>query len=89
MTGETVTVNAWVKSVRRQKANTFLHVEDGLSPARLQVVTESANVPEDLTLHSAVSITGTLVDSPNPAQQTHEMRAHTVKACRLFFSELL
>ena len=42
--GQEVTVRAWVKSLRRQKVNTFLHLEDGLSHHKIQVVLSNEQV---------------------------------------------
>ena len=77
--GQEVTVRAWVKSLRRQKVNTFLHLEDGLSHHKIQVVLSHEQVPkpEDFALHSAVSVTGTLTESPNPERQRFELQSVT------------
>ena len=77
--GQEVTVRAWVKSLRRQKVNTFLHLEDGLSHHKIQVVLSNEQVPkpEAFALHSAVSVTGTMTESPNPERQRFELQSVT------------
>uniref|UniRef100_A0A3B4YNH3 Asparaginyl-tRNA synthetase 2, mitochondrial n=1 Tax=Seriola lalandi dorsalis TaxID=1841481 RepID=A0A3B4YNH3_SERLL len=77
--GTNVKVQGWVRSVRPQKANLFLHVNDGSSLQSLQIVAGS----ELLTFGSAVEVTGILKKSPNQ-KQTVELEAdqiHVVGEC--------
>uniref|UniRef100_A0AAQ4QHZ5 asparagine--tRNA ligase n=1 Tax=Gasterosteus aculeatus aculeatus TaxID=481459 RepID=A0AAQ4QHZ5_GASAC len=77
--GANVKVQGWVRSVRPQKANLFLHVNDGSSLQSLQVVASS----ELLTLGSAVEVTGTLRKSPRQRQpfELEADRIHVVGDC--------
>ncbi|CDS41269.1 asparaginyl tRNA synthetase [Echinococcus multilocularis] len=52
---------AWVQSIRRHKTKTFLNVNDGTSPNDLQVVCSTPNVPEGLSVGSAVYVEGQMV----------------------------
>uniref|UniRef100_A0A3B5A469 Asparaginyl-tRNA synthetase 2, mitochondrial n=1 Tax=Stegastes partitus TaxID=144197 RepID=A0A3B5A469_9TELE len=64
-------VSGWVRSVRPQKANLFLHVNDGSSLQPLQVVASSFFPPSELrllTFGSAVEVTGILKKSPHKKQ---------------------
>uniref|UniRef100_A0A3P8V1Z9 Asparaginyl-tRNA synthetase 2, mitochondrial n=1 Tax=Cynoglossus semilaevis TaxID=244447 RepID=A0A3P8V1Z9_CYNSE len=63
----------WVRSVRAQKANLFLHVTDGSCLQPLQIVASS----ESLTFGSAVEVTGVLKRSPHPRQPV-ELEAHHI-----------
>ncbi|XP_037630313.1 probable asparagine--tRNA ligase, mitochondrial [Sebastes umbrosus] len=81
--GENVKVKGWVRSVRPQKANLFLHVNDGSSLQSLQVVASSELNDLLLTFGSAVEVTGTLRKSPHQKQPV-ELEAdqiHVVGEC--------
>ena len=64
-----VTVKGWVKSLRKQKQNTFLDLGDGVSGAHLQVVADTSLLPDNLTFHSCVSVQGELMESGHPKQE--------------------
>jgi asparaginyl-tRNA synthetase len=77
--GSTFTVTGWVKSARVQKHTSFLQLNDGTSTANLQVLwpTQAAGggeggIPvalgQQLSAGCSVTVTGTLVTSPKPAQ---------------------
>ncbi|XP_056297002.1 probable asparagine--tRNA ligase, mitochondrial isoform X2 [Pseudoliparis swirei] len=81
--GGNVKVQGWVRSVRPQKANLFLHVNDGSSLQSLQVVASSELNDPLLTLGSAVEVTGTLRKSPHQKQPV-ELEAdqiHVIGVC--------
>ncbi|KAL5967090.1 putative asparagine--tRNA ligase mitochondrial, partial [Taenia solium] len=56
-----VTTIAWVQSIRRHKTKTFLNINDGTSPNNLQVVCSTPNVPEGLSVGSAICVEGQVV----------------------------
>ncbi|XP_008291261.1 asparaginyl-tRNA synthetase [Stegastes partitus] len=66
--GASVKVQGWVRSVRPQKANLFLHVNDGSSLQPLQVVASPELNDPLLTFGSAVEVTGILKKSPHKKQ---------------------
>lgn len=69
LTNQDVCVRGWVKSIRKMgKKNTFIDIVDGLSPFRLQVVSDTKVIPEGICFHSAVSVVGVLVKSNHKAQ---------------------
>ena len=63
-----VTVQGWVKSFRRQKQNTFLDISDGTSSHHVQVIAATELVPHQISFHSCVEVTGSLVKSHHPGQ---------------------
>lgn len=79
-----VTVNAWLRTRRDSKAGfSFLSLSDGSCFALLQVVAtkELANYESEilkLTAGCAVSVTGTIVESPGKGQR-YELQATDVK----------
>uniref|UniRef100_A0A671RQN7 asparagine--tRNA ligase n=1 Tax=Sinocyclocheilus anshuiensis TaxID=1608454 RepID=A0A671RQN7_9TELE len=77
-TGSNVRIQGWVRSVRPQKDNLFLHVNDGSSLQSLQVVASSHLNTRDLTFGCAVDITGTLEKSPSKRQNV-ELRARHIE----------
>uniref|UniRef100_A0A3P8SY54 asparagine--tRNA ligase n=1 Tax=Amphiprion percula TaxID=161767 RepID=A0A3P8SY54_AMPPE len=66
--GANVKVQGWVRSVRPQKANVFLHVNDGSSLQPLQVVAGAELNDPLLTFGSAVEVSGILKKSPHKKQ---------------------
>uniref|UniRef100_A0A3P8Z8S1 asparagine--tRNA ligase n=1 Tax=Esox lucius TaxID=8010 RepID=A0A3P8Z8S1_ESOLU len=81
--GTNVKVQGWVRSVRHQKQNLFLHVNDGSSLQSLQVVASSQLNHRLLTFGSAVEVSGLLVKSPSRRQEV-ELQAnqiHVVGEC--------
>ncbi|XP_029028176.1 probable asparagine--tRNA ligase, mitochondrial [Betta splendens] len=81
--GTNVRVQGWVRSVRPQKTNLFLHVNDGSSLQPLQVVAASTLDDPSLTFGSAVDVTGVLKKSPHHKQPV-ELEAdhiHVVGQC--------
>uniref|UniRef100_A0A8C9WWW2 asparagine--tRNA ligase n=1 Tax=Sander lucioperca TaxID=283035 RepID=A0A8C9WWW2_SANLU len=81
--GAKVKVQGWVRSVRAQKANLFLHVNDGSSLLSLQVVASSELNDPLLTFGSAVEVTGTLRKSPHQNQpvELEAQQIHVVGEC--------
>ncbi|KAM4627300.1 asparaginyl-tRNA synthetase [Polymixia lowei] len=81
--GANITVQGWVRSVRAQKENLFLHVNDGSSLQSLQIVASSELHDALLTFGSAVEVSGVLQKSPNRKQPV-ELQAdqiHVVGQC--------
>ncbi|XP_071372455.1 asparaginyl-tRNA synthetase isoform X2 [Centroberyx affinis] len=81
--GANIKVQGWVRSVRPQKENLFLHVNDGSSLQSLQIVASSDLNDPLLTFGSAVEVTGSLKESPNRKQPV-ELQAdqiHVVGEC--------
>lgn len=81
--GANITVQGWVRSVRSQKANLFLHVNDGSSLQSLQIVASSELNNPLLTFGCAVEVKGILKKSPHHKQPV-ELEAdqiHVVGEC--------
>ncbi|CAL8374935.1 unnamed protein product [Gadus morhua 'NCC'] len=66
--GSNITVEGWVRSVRSQKDNLFVHVNDGSCLQPLQIVASSELNDAMLTFGSAVEVTGCLKQSPSRKQ---------------------
>ncbi|KAM6987917.1 asparaginyl-tRNA synthetase isoform 2-T2 [Tautogolabrus adspersus] len=66
--GGNIKVQGWIRSVRPQKTNLFLHVNDGSSLQPLQIVASSELNNPSLTFGCAVEVTGTLKRSPHHKQ---------------------
>ncbi|KAH9836879.1 asparaginyl-tRNA synthetase, partial [Teratosphaeria destructans] len=71
-----VTINGWVRSVRRQKNITFAAIGDGSSLKPVQVVLKPDDAAE-LSTGAAVSISGVWRPS-HGAKQSHELQARDV-----------
>ncbi|KAK7440970.1 asparaginyl-tRNA synthetase [Stygiomarasmius scandens] len=66
---ENVTVDGWIKSIRKQKRVSFATVSDGSTSAGLQAVLQSSMVPKDLTNGASVRLTGRLEKSRGAVQE--------------------
>nr|XP_020470456.1 probable asparagine--tRNA ligase, mitochondrial [Monopterus albus] len=81
--GAHVKIQGWVRSIRHQKVNLFLHVNDGSSLQSLQIVAASHLNDPLLTFGSAVEVTGVLKESPHRKQPV-ELEAdeiHVIGEC--------
>lgn len=76
--GANIKVQGWVRSVRAQKTNLFLHVNDGSSLQSLQIVAGSELNDPLLTFGSAVEVTGILKKSPHKKQSV-ELEADKIQ----------
>ncbi|CAO2613785.1 Probable asparagine--tRNA ligase, mitochondrial [Lemmus lemmus] len=76
--GERVTVQGWVRSVRSQKEVLFLHLNDGSSLESLQVVADSSFDSRELTFGSSVQVQGQLVKSLSKRQNV-ELKAEKIE----------
>ncbi|XP_077467716.1 asparaginyl-tRNA synthetase [Stigmatopora argus] len=75
--GKNVQIQGWVRSVRSQKANLFVDVNDGSCLQPLQVVSTSENQDPQLTFGSAVQIRGVLKKSLH-RKQSVELEAGNI-----------
>ncbi|XP_057684817.1 probable asparagine--tRNA ligase, mitochondrial isoform X1 [Corythoichthys intestinalis] len=81
--GKNVQIQGWVRSVRAQKANLFVDVNDGSCLQSLQIVASPEYNDPQLTFGSAVEICGVLKKSLHPKQPV-ELEAehiHVVGEC--------
>ncbi|XP_038961877.1 asparaginyl-tRNA synthetase isoform X2 [Rattus norvegicus] len=76
--GECVTVQGWIRSVRSQKEVLFLHVNDGSSLESLQVVADSSFDSRELAFGSSVQVQGQLVKSQSKRQNV-ELKAEKIE----------
>ncbi|PCH41688.1 asparaginyl-tRNA synthetase, partial [Wolfiporia cocos MD-104 SS10] len=74
----TVTVNGWVKSVRRQKNIAFAVISDGSSEQGLQAVFADVTLAKSFTNGASVRLGGQLADSPGRGQDT-ELKVESVE----------
>lgn len=79
---QTVTVKGWVKTMREQKAFSFIEVNDGSTLANLQIVANNdmknyQQTVESLSTGVAVAVTGKIVLNPNKANSV-EMHAEEI-----------
>ncbi len=80
---KTVTINGWIRTVRDQKQFSFINVYDGSTITGLQVVADQKNVADydtiisQLTIGTAISVTGALVKSPGK-EQSVELQAQAI-----------
>ncbi|XP_037533821.1 probable asparagine--tRNA ligase, mitochondrial [Nematolebias whitei] len=81
--GANVKIQGWVRSVRLQKKNVFLHVNDGSSLQSLQVVAGAELNDPLLTFGSAIEVSGILKKSPHQKQpvELEVDQIHVVGKC--------
>jgi asparaginyl-tRNA synthetase len=68
--GQSVTVDGWILSTRRQKDITFIKLNDGSNPKGVQIVIDLGN--NNFTIGSSINVKGKVVVSPSP-QQPYEL----------------
>ncbi|PID72456.1 MAG: asparagine--tRNA ligase [Desulfobulbus propionicus] len=81
--GENITISGWVRTRRDSGSLSFVEISDGSSLAHLQVIAEEqlanyASEVKRLTTGCAVSVQGTLVESPAKGQAV-ELHAETLE----------
>jgi asparaginyl-tRNA synthetase len=79
---QAISLNGWVRTVRSSNARGFMSMSDGTFFTPIQVVFESDldnfEVVSKTSLGSAVTVTGTLVESPAKGQK-YEIKATAIK----------
>lgn len=87
LVGTVVTIKGWVRTVRDQKAFTFVEVNDGSTLSNFQVIANQdlpnyQKILSQLSTGTSVAITGTIAE--NPAKQHHlEMHAQEIQVIGL------
>src|SRR5437867_3708889 len=81
--GQDIQVDGWIKTVRAQKTNTFIEINDGSTFSNLQIVLDPTldayeNIAVHVTTGASVIITGQVVESPGQNQNI-EVHAKTCK----------
>lgn len=80
--GQKVTVKGWVRTVRDQKAFSFIAINDGSSMTDIQAVAQgdiaTYSTVKDFTTGAAVEVIGTVVESQGKGQK-YEVAASEVK----------
>ncbi|HNW29367.1 MAG TPA: asparagine--tRNA ligase [Spirochaetota bacterium] len=71
--GETITVEGWIRTKRDSKSVTFLEINDGSTLKNLQVIIEESfpdyhSIVRELTTGSSVTVRGKLIESPGKGQ---------------------
>lgn len=82
MTGQTVTVAGWIRTIRDQKQFAFISLNDGTFFSNLQIVLNRSDIADydeivRLGNGAAIMATGLIVATPD-ARQPFEMKAHAI-----------
>lgn len=72
-----LTVEGWVKGIRKYKDVTFLDVNDGSTVKSLQVVASTTSLPKNVVFGASVHIEGSLKESES-AKQKFELEASSI-----------
>ena len=79
---QTVTLSGWVKTVRKQKTQAFLNLNDGSNLKGMQVVlletVPDFPIVEQLSTGAAITVQGTVVESPAKGQDI-ELMASSIR----------
>ncbi|KAH8284537.1 hypothetical protein KR018_003344 [Drosophila ironensis] len=81
--GDSLSIQGWIKSVRRLKSNTFLDVNDGSSSNRFQVVVPRTPENQQLTPGSVISAVGHVQVAPNGTYELHAEQVQMLAEGRL------
>lgn len=76
--GQEITLCGWVRTVRDQKAFTFIEINDGSTLSNLQVIADEGLKTDKVATGASVSIKGLLVESPGHKQKW-ELKATEVR----------
>jgi asparaginyl-tRNA synthetase len=77
---QSVKLNGWLRTVRHQKKETFLHLYDGSDQLGLQIIADPSLLPDHLNTGCSVVVQGDLVKSPSAkSSKPYEIRASSVK----------
>jgi len=80
--GKELVVKGWVRSIRKSNHFAFIEINDGSTPANLQIIVEETldnyeQLVSEITTGSALSVNGELVATPG-REQPFELRARQV-----------
>jgi len=80
--GTEVKVKGWVRTIREQKAFTFIELNDGSQLSNIQIILDSTinnyeNLIETIQTGAAISVTGLVVESPG-GKQNVEIKASEI-----------
>jgi asparaginyl-tRNA synthetase len=83
LAGTTVTIKGWVRTIRDQKAFTFIEINDGSTLSNFQIIANQdlpnyQKILSQLSTGTSVSITGIIKESPGDKQHL-EMQASEIK----------
>nr|XP_016929005.1 probable asparagine--tRNA ligase, mitochondrial [Drosophila suzukii] len=76
--GDSLSIQGWIKNVRRLKNNTFLDINDGSTSNRFQVVVPRTPENQHLAPGSVISAVGQVQVSPNGSFELHADRVETL-----------
>jgi len=82
--GQKVTIKGWVRTLRSQKAFSFIEVNDGSTLGGLQIVADAEKVPgyeaaiAGIHTGAAIGVVGTIKESPGKGQK-YEISAESVE----------
>ncbi|BFG04779.1 probable asparagine--tRNA ligase mitochondrial [Drosophila madeirensis] len=76
--GDSLSIQGWIKNIRRLKNNTFLDVDDGSTSRRFQVVVPRNAETQSLTAGSVISAVGQIQVAPNGNFELHADRVESL-----------
>ncbi|XP_022226236.2 probable asparagine--tRNA ligase, mitochondrial [Drosophila obscura] len=76
--GDSLSIQGWIKNIRRLKNNTFLDVDDGSTSRRFQVVVTRNPETQNLTPGSVITAVGQIQVAPNGNFELHADRVESL-----------
>ncbi|SPP74807.1 probable asparagine--tRNA ligase, mitochondrial [Drosophila guanche] len=76
--GDSLSIQGWIKNIRRLKNNTFLDVDDGSTSRSFQVVVPRNAETQSLTAGSVISAVGQIQVAPNGNFELHADRVESL-----------
>ncbi|CAG9762401.1 unnamed protein product [Ceutorhynchus assimilis] len=80
--GETISVQGWIKSLRKQKEVTFIDINDGSTPTNLQIVLTQKS-DSKISVGSSISTSGVLKQSPKGQNEVSAENMVLIGECDL------
>ncbi|XP_017108367.2 asparagine--tRNA ligase isoform X3 [Drosophila bipectinata] len=79
--GDSLSIQGWIRNIRKLKSNTFLDVNDGSTSTRFQVVVPKTPENQHLAPGSVISAQGQIQVAPNGSYELHASHVETLGNC--------
>ncbi|KAH8275366.1 hypothetical protein KR026_005993 [Drosophila bipectinata] len=76
--GDSLSIQGWIRNIRKLKSNTFLDVNDGSTSTRFQVVVPKTPENQNLAPGSVISAQGQIQVAPNGSYELHASHVETL-----------
>ncbi|XP_032306341.1 asparagine--tRNA ligase isoform X3 [Drosophila ananassae] len=79
--GDSLSIQGWIRNVRKLKSHTFLDINDGSTSTKFQVVVPKTPENQHLAPGSVISAEGQIQVAPNGSYELHASHVETLGNC--------